>query len=180
MIEYGKFLSRLKAAAAKKARNEDGSALVEMAVSTILIMTMFVGIFQLTLACYTYNTITEAARESARWAMVRGSMCSTYTPNQTNCAASSTDIQNYAKTIAAIDWSACTTTTPCVTASWMLASTATGKQQTTTTWASCSTPCKDPGNMVVVNISYPYTFNIPFVNKFPITLKSQAGMVISQ
>ena len=151
-----------------------------MAVSTILIMSVFVGIFQLTMACYTYNSVTEAARESARWAMVRGSMCSTYTPTQTQCGATSDDIQNYAKTVAAIDWSGCTSAQPCVTVSWMKGTTVNGKQQTTTTWASCTTPCKDPGNMVLVNINYPYTFNVPFVNKFSITLKSQAGMVISQ
>jgi Flp pilus assembly protein TadG len=180
MTGYREFLKKFIAAAHRNVRNEEGGTIAEMAISTILIMTMFVAIFQLSLACYTYNSVTEAARESARWAMVHGSMCSTYTPTQTSCGATSTDIQNYAKGAVAIDWSACTTSSPCVTASWMKASTVSGTQQTTTTWASCSTPCKDPGNLVIVNVSYPYVFNIPFVNRFPITLKSQAGMIISQ
>jgi Flp pilus assembly protein TadG len=180
MTGYREFLKKFIAAAHQNVRNDEGGAIAEMAFSTILIMTMFVAIFQLSLACYSYNSVTEAARESARWAMVRGSMCSTYTPTQTNCGASSTDIQNYAKSAVAIDWSACTNSKPCVTASWSKATTVTGVQQATTTWTSCSNQCNNPGNLVIVNVSYPYTFNIPFVNKFPITLKSQAGMIISQ
>lgn len=180
MIRFTELLSRLQTAARRNAREEEGGAIVEMAVSTLLIMTVFVAIFELTMACYTYNSVTEVARESARWAMVHGSMCSTYTPTQTQCGATSNDIQNYAKTTAKMDWSGCTSSSPCVTASWMKATTVTGKSQTTTTWASCSTPCKDPGNLVTVNVDYPYTFNVPLVNRFSITLHSQASVVISQ
>ncbi len=68
------------------AGSDSGSALVEMAISSTLTMTVFIAIFQLTMACYTYNSVCEAARESARWAAVRGSTCHTNTPNLDTCS----------------------------------------------------------------------------------------------
>jgi Flp pilus assembly protein TadG len=169
----------------KLERDESGSALVEMAISTILLMTVFLGIMQLTMACYTYNDVTEIARETARWAIVRGSTCHTNTPNldhcSTNAGASATDIQNHAQSIATINWSQCTTTNPCVSVSWMTATQTTGGQQTTTTWASCSSgTCNLPGNMVTVTVTYPYTLNIPFVNRYSLNMTSTAQMPVSQ
>lgn len=180
MIDYRGFIKRLRTAAGNGARKDEGSALVEMAVSTILVMTVFLGVFELCMAAWAYNGVNEVARECSRWAMVRGSMCSTYTPNQDHCGALASDIQDHAKAIAPINWSQCTTSKPCVTVSWMKATTVSGKAQTTTTWASCSTPCADPGNLVIVKINYPYAFNVPFVKTFKLTLGSQAQMVISQ
>ena len=171
--------------------SESGSAIVEMAISSTLIMTVFIAIFQTTMACYTYNSVCEASRESARWAAVRGSTCHTNTPNLDTCStgggasssASATDIQNHAKTVAAINWSACTTQSPCVTTSYMTGTTTydSTHQQTTTTWAACSSgTCNAPGNLVVVTINYPYTFNVPFVKSFALTLTSTSQMVVAQ
>lgn len=168
--------------ARRLARNDEGVALAEMAISATLLLGTFLGVFEVAMACYTYNNVGEVARESARWAMVRGDMCSTYTPNQDHCGATSSDIQSHAETMGLINWSSCTTTNPCVTATWMTGTTVTGTQQTTTTWASCGTTsaCKAPGNLVVVNVSVPYTLTIPFIKNFSLNLKSQAEMVVSQ
>lgn len=168
--------------ARRLARNDEGVALAEMAISATILLSTFLGVFEVAMACYTYNNVGEVARESARWAMVRGAMCSTYTPNQDHCGATSADIQTHAETMGLINWSSCTTTSPCVTATWMTGTTVTGTQQATTTWAACgtTTACKSPGNMVVVNVSVPYTLTVPFVNNFSMNLKSQAEMVVSQ
>ena len=184
MIERTEIVENLKRVA-RRIGSDSGSALVEMAISTILIMTVFLGVFQLTMACYTYNSICEAARESARWASVRGSTCHTNTPSLDHCStssgASATDIQNHAKSITAIDWSPCTNQSPCVTTSWMTGTTTSGVQQETTTWASCTSgTCNAPGNLVVVTISYPYAFNVPFLNNFALTLHGTSQMVVAQ
>ena len=189
MIECSGFHKRLKSAL-RKAQCESGGALVEVAISTVALMSVFLGVFQLTMACYTYNAVCEAARECARWAAVRGSTCHTNTPNLDTCSASgggassatATDIQNHAKTIAAIDWSSCTTQSPCVTTSWMTGTTTSGTT-TSTTWSSCnssSSTCNVPGNLVVVTISYPYAFNLPFIRNFSLNLTSTSQMVVAQ
>jgi Flp pilus assembly protein TadG len=179
MTRPAKIVERFKQAA-RTMGSDSGSALVEMAISTTLIMSVFLGVFQLAMACYTYNTICEVARESARWAAVRGSTCSTNTPNLNSCGATSANIQAYAKTVGAIDWSQCTTQSPCVSTSWMTATT-TGSTQQTTTWAACSSgTCNVPGNLVVVNITYPYGLNLPFLRSYSLSLKATSQMVVSQ
>jgi len=180
MIALRHFSGSLRKAVGNIVHNDAGGSLVEMAVSSVILATMFFAIFELTMGCYTYNAVSEAARESARWGMVRGSKCGTYTPNQTHCGASSDDIQNYAKASTKIDWSQCTTGSPCVTATWLKGTTVSGSS-TSTTWATCTGGCSaDPGNLLSVSINYPYALTIPMVNTFNIHLKSTAQVVVSQ
>jgi hypothetical protein len=112
--------------------------------------------------------------------MVRGSKCSTYTVNQDHCGASSDDIQNHAKASTKINWSQCTTGSPCVVATWLKATTVSGSS-TSTTWATCSGACPaDPGNLLVVTITYPYALTFPMVKTFNINLTSTSQVVVSQ
>ncbi|WP_348262787.1 TadE/TadG family type IV pilus assembly protein [Telmatobacter sp. DSM 110680] len=180
MIALRQFSDRVRKAARNIAHSDAGGSLVEMALSSLILATMFFGIFEVTMGCYTYNAVAEAARESARWGMVRGTKCSTYTPNQTHCAASSDDIQNFAKTSAKIDWSQCTTASPCVTATWLKGTTTSGTT-TSTVWATCTGGCSaDPGNLLVVSISYPYALTFPMVKTFNIHLASTSEVIVSQ
>jgi hypothetical protein len=85
--------------------------------------------------------------------------------------------------VTAIDWSSCTTASPCVTTSYMTGTTSynTNTQLTTTTWAACSSgTCNSPGNLVVVTINYPYAFNLPFLRNYNLTLTSKSQMVVAQ
>jgi Flp pilus assembly protein TadG len=180
MIALKQFSGRLRKTAEKIARNDAGGTIVEMAISSLILFAMVFAVFEVTMACYTYNAVSEAARESARWGMVRGSKCSTYTPSQSNCGANSAAIQNYAKASTKIDWSQCTTANPCVTASWLKANTVSGSS-TSTTWATCTGGCSaDPGNLLVVSIDYPYALNFPMVKTFNIHLTSTAQVVVAQ
>lgn len=180
MIALRQFSGRLRKAAEKIAHNDSGGSLVEMALSSLILATMFFGIFEVTMACYTYNAVSEAARESARWAMVRGSKCSTYTVNQDHCGATSDDIQNHAIASTKINWSQCTSASPCVTATWLKGTTASGTT-TSTTWATCTGGCAaDPGNLLVVSISYPYALTFPMVKTFNIHLASTSEVIVSQ
>ena len=111
----------------------------------------------------------------------RGTKCSTNTAGLDHCGASQSDIQNHAQTIAAINWSQCTTTNPCITATWLKGTTVTGTSQTTTTWATCTGGCAaDPGNMLVVTMTYPYALTFPFVKTFNLNLTSTSEVIISQ
>lgn len=161
-------------------RDDCGSALVEMAIAASLTLTTFISVFQVSIACYHYNTVAEVTRETARWAAVRGSACSQNTPNLDNCGASKATIQNYAKSVGAINWSQCTTSSPCVTVSYKTASTTTVNSKTTTTWSDCSSgTCNLPGNMLIVSMNYPYTLNLLF-GSYSINLGSTSEMVVAQ
>ena len=172
--------SRLKRAVERCGRSESGSALVEMAISSAVVLATFIGVFQMTMACYTYNAVSEVARESARWAAVRGATCSTNTPNLDHCPALTADIRNYAKSVGAINWSPCTTSSQCLTVSYKTGTTTTGVTQPTTTWATCASNCGKPGDMVIVAMNYPYSFSIPFLKQYSLNLRSTSEMIVAQ
>ena len=180
MIALQQFTGKLRKAAENIAHNDAGGTIVEMAISSLILFSMVFAVFEVTMACYTYNAVSEAARESARWGMVRGSKCSTYTINQDHCGATSDDIQNYAKSSTKINWSQCTSGNPCVVATWLKGNTITGAS-TSTTWATCAGGCAhDPGNLLVVTITYPYALTFPMVKTFNINLTSTSQVVVSQ
>ena len=54
--------------------NDAGGAIVEMALSSAILFAMFFGVFELSFASYTYHYVAAAAREGARFAIVRGSL----------------------------------------------------------------------------------------------------------
>jgi Flp pilus assembly protein TadG len=180
MIDCKRMFRKFSKAARRFAHAEAGGALVEMAISSTIVLATFISVFQLSMACYTYNTCAEVARESARWAAVRGASCGTNTPTLDHCGATPTDIQNYAKTVGALNWSQCTTANPCITASWKTATTSTGVTQQKTTWAACASGCGKPGDMVVVKMVYPYAFGSPFFQSFSWTLGSTSEMIVAQ
>lgn len=179
MIDCKRMFNKFRAAARGLVHEDAGGALVEMAMSSTIVLGTFIAVFQMTMACYTYNTCAEVARESARWAAVRGASCGTNTPGLDHCAASQTDIRNYAKTVGAINWSQCTST-PCINVSWKSATTTTGVQQQHTTWATCASNCGQPGDMVVVSMTYPYALNLPFFRSYSLTLGSTSEMIVAQ
>jgi Flp pilus assembly protein TadG len=53
-------------------KGEEGSAALEMAISTMLYMVIVLGILDLTRMIYAYNFVSFAAREASRYASVRG------------------------------------------------------------------------------------------------------------
>jgi Flp pilus assembly protein TadG len=143
--------------------NEEGATIVEFALSSIVMMAVIFGVIQLSLALYTYNYVSDAAREGARYAIVRGST-SCLTVGKTTSTISDcndttgTGIVSYVQGLAypGIDWSRCTTA--CVTVSWP------------------STNSR--GNLVNVKIVYPYKLNVPFVKALSFNLSSSSAMVI--
>ncbi|KAA6461223.1 pilus assembly protein [Acidobacteria bacterium AB60] len=152
---------------------EDGVNAVEMALSSMVLFAMLIGICQVSLGLYAYQYCSDAARLASRYAMVRGNTSCTNTPSLSKCNASATDISNYVK---GLGYKGITSSNVTVTTSWCAAGTSTPM-----TWASCSSgTAKAPGNLVKVTVAYPMTIHVPFSPQLALNLSSTSQMVISQ
>src|ERR1700722_12356327 len=82
-------------------RGEEGSALVEFAISSTVLFLCLFGILGLCGALYTYNFVVDAAHEATRYAIVRGSSCSGLTncPLSSNATTASATLQTYVQTL---------------------------------------------------------------------------------
>ena len=154
----------------RRLRRERGSTLLETAVACAVLLAMVFGVFEMSLALYTYHYISDAAREGSRYAIVRGSNSCTNTPNIDNCNATPAQIQTYVQNLG---YPGINSTH--VNTSWLSASTT-----QPTTWSACATPCKAPGNLVKVNVTYAFPLAIPFWRAVSLNLSSTSQMVISQ
>jgi Flp pilus assembly protein TadG len=121
-----------------------------------VLLTLTFGIVDFGRFLYTYSFVANAAREGARWAIVRGSSCTMLD----HCPAQpgSTDIQPYVQSLSE------GATTPSKISAFL------------TFPNTCSNA---PGCVAEVNVQYPFTFIAPFVSKLTITMSSTSEMVIS-
>jgi len=139
---------------------EDGNGLVEYALVFMFLISMLLGIVDFGRALYSYHFLSNAAREATRWAAVRGNTCT----NDGSCTApaSTADIQTYVTNI----------TPPGVDSS---------KVTTTPSWPGSGALCSvvnNPGCPVEVQVSYNFTFVVPFIRTTPLTLSSSSEMII--
>jgi Flp pilus assembly protein TadG len=140
----------------RASRDESGSSLVEFAItSTILFMLVF-GVMAICLALYSYNVVSEAAREATRYAIVRGSACTKTVP----CKATSGQIETYVQNLGfpGIAPTSLTVTSDCC-------------------WPNGD---KNPGSPVKVTVQYTFPLAIPFVPTRTLTMSSTSQMLISQ
>jgi len=122
------------------------------------------GIIAMSFALYSYNVVSESAREGARYAIVRGSACHFAAA----CPAQSSDIQTYVKNLGF----------PGINTNNLTAASA---------WAAypaggaCkSAGCNGPGDQVTVTVTYQFPVAIPFVPRRTLNMSNSAAMVISQ
>jgi len=158
---------------ARVLRNEEGATLVETALACAIFFSLLLGIIELSFALYSYTYVCDAAREGARYAMVRGSASCTNTPGLTNCNATATQIRSYVRGLGypGINGSQLTVTT-----TWLRASTT-----IPVSWQDCeSGTCNAPQNLVKVSVSYPAPVQIPFWSGKKINVSSTSQMVVSQ
>lgn len=150
--------------------NESGSAMVEFALSVVVLFTVTFGIMAVSLAIYSYTFVSDAARGATRYAMVRGSTLGTdcVAPGYATCIAQPADIQAYVR---AMSFPGIDTSKVTVTSTWL-----------TSAGVSCGTidTCKDPGNIVRVQVRYPYPLRIPFVPASTLNLVGTSQIVIAQ
>lgn len=146
-------------------RGEQGAAVVEMALSMIVLLTLIFGLLEICLALYTFHYVSDAAREGSRYAIVHGSTC---TVSGVSCTMNSTGIQTYVRNLGY----------PGIQSSNMTV---------TTTWSAypaggtCyALGCNGPGDLATVQAQYAFTLTIPFVPRQSLNLTSTSSMVISQ
>jgi Flp pilus assembly protein TadG len=147
---------------------ERGQSLVETAVSISILMIMVIGVIEGGWLLYTFHYLSYAARQGSRYAMVRGSACNA-SNGMDNCPnATSDQIQTYVRSVRfpGIDPNQVS-----VTVNWSA-----GPQ----TGGSCTSPCKDPGDQVLVTTTYPFPLSIPFIPASQVNMSSTSEMVIAQ
>ena len=146
-------------------RGENGATVIETALASVALLTLFFGVMEMSIALYTYHFVSNAARLASRYAMVRGSQCSGFT---SACPASNADIQTY---IRGLDFPAIVPANLTVATTWP------------TTGSACTpsaTPCNNPGNLVHIKVTYSLPLSIPFMKSSTLSLSSSSQMVISQ
>jgi Flp pilus assembly protein TadG len=153
--------------------DESGAALVEMALSAAVFLTILIGMVYLIFGLYVYNFVADAAREASRYASTRGSQC-VFNTRLLGCNAGRAQIQSFVQSMPYPGLNANNLT---VTTTWLKANT-TG----TTGWTACAprAQCKLPGDMVQVRVTYGYPINVPFWTSTTIDVSSASQMVISQ
>ena len=150
-------------------RGEEGSAIMETAMSCIILLTFLFGVMETGLALYTFHFISEAAREGTRYAMVRGSSagsaCASY--SSLGCQASGADIQNFVKNLGF----------PGIRPGNMTV-TVTNAGYPAGVICSPSASCNNPGNLVTVKVDYSFPLTVPFIPAHTYRISSTAAMVI--
>lgn len=166
------------------ALGEEGSSLVEMALSCLILIPVLFGIIQLSFALYCYHYASDAAREATRFAIVRGGYCNGYmstafcSPTDGNqSGATAHDIAQYVKSLG-YPYSASATTS----VQWCVNGGTYGK--TASSWASCSSDQSKngTGNQVQVTVTYNYPLVIPFLKQssYNLNIGSVSSMTIVQ
>jgi Flp pilus assembly protein TadG len=192
-------VDRFAAAARKRIAREDGTALVEMGLSSIIVMMAVFGIMQISYLLYSYNYVSNAARDATRYAVLRGpNSCSdaTVTPFP-NCGmkpsnfTSTTDPANnpLLTYVEAMGYPGLSASKTSLQVKYLVA---TKTSAGLTTWASdanCSStsdtdsngnPCNNVGNMISVKVIYQFPLNIPFWKSAIIPVGSTSQMMISE
>jgi Flp pilus assembly protein TadG len=155
---------------APAAGNEEGSSLVEFALSAAILLALVLGIMGFSLVAYSYLYVSDAARQGTRYAMVRGnSQTSDCTaPGPANCIAQTADIQTYVQNGALPGLKGSNLT---VTSTWL-----------TSAGASCGTTdsCKSPGNQVRVTVSYSYPLSLGYLPHQTFSMSSRSQVFIAR
>lgn len=149
----------------------EGAALVEFAVSLLILIPIFFGFIETCLAFYTYNFVSDAAREASRYAMVRGSNSCTKLPGMTDCnLTTAAPLQSYVQSLGY----------PGLNASNLVVSVKFFKASTTlpTTWTTLCAGCNQPGNQVQVTVRYNFPIAVPFWKLTTISIGSVSSMAI--
>ena len=146
-------------------RSEEGQSLVETALSSMAVLCLFFGVMEMSLALYTYHFLSEAARQATRYAVVRGSACTSFV---TACPAQAADVQTFVRNL---DFPGIVPANVTVTTTW---------PTTGSTCTPSSLPCNNPGNLVKIKVQYKFPLSIPFMPSSNLTMSSSSQMVISQ
>jgi Flp pilus assembly protein TadG len=131
-----------------------GQGIAEFAqVATVFLLLLF-AIVEMGIVVYRYNTVSEAAREAARYAIVHSPSAANSPCPSTGCggcSAVTTVATNYAPFLSASNVTVCFSADP-------------------------NLPLQYDA---VITITYNYTQQIPFMSNVPLTLTSTSQMLVS-
>jgi Flp pilus assembly protein TadG len=142
---------------------DEGSSLIEFAVTLPVLFALIFCFMEMCMLMYTYEMISNSARQGTRYAMVRGASCPTST-NPT-CEVTATEVNTY---VSALGWpnigGGTVTPSTCYVVS-----------------GACSASNSEAvGNQVQVTVTYAFKVWMPFVPKQTINLSSTAQATIIQ
>lgn len=154
--------------------DEAGSSLVEMALSLSMLFTMIFGIIECSRAVYIDHFLANAAQEATRYAMVRGSSwgagCASVASY--SCTATSGNVTTFVQSIASAGIKSANLT---VTTTWP------GQNADGTTCTSSgNTSTNAVGCLVLVKLTYSFTYASPLLPKSTLMLTSSSEETISQ
>lgn len=178
------FHSHLRRALKRIARDNRGQALIETALSMLVVIGLVFGVIEFCMAVYSYHYLANAAHEAARYAIVRGSswgntcdgsgsIGSGYGSSQ--CTASTSDVAQY---VANRGFPGINLTADDVCVEYFF--TVPSKTSQTCTTSSGSNIANASGDIVQVTINYPFTFALPGIGNYTYHLASTSQMVIAQ
>ena len=159
--------------------NDEGGSVVEMAIASALSLAALFGIIEVCWGLYAYNFVCEAAREGARYAIVRGATYSgtnCTSPGYATCMAQGGNTGDIAQFVRNLAYPGITASKLNVGVTWP----GTVVNPNPCPSAAVSPVCNGPGNLVQVTVAYPYPLNIPFAPKANIWMSSKSQLVISQ
>jgi Flp pilus assembly protein TadG len=154
--------------------SEEGSAILETAMSIMILLTFMFGVIETGLALYSYHFISEAAREGTRYAIVRGSLAGTLAcaaPGPPTCQAqggnNTGDIATYVKNLG---FPGINPNNMTVNSAW----------STYVHGSSCPAtgPCNSPGNLITITVTYNFPLTVPFIPAQTWAMSSTAAMII--
>jgi hypothetical protein len=148
--------NRLLRAARLLFLSENGESLVTFALTLPTLLGFIFGIMQVCVAYYTYQWMSESAREGTRYAMVRGSTCET--SGGSSCEVSASEVTSYVNGLG-------------------LPNIGGGIATVLTTYPDGD---EAPGHRVQVTITYAFPYKIPFVMSKSLTMTSESVMRIIQ
>lgn len=164
-----------------KGHYQRGTTLPETVIVIAVALALLFGIIDFGRAIYTYGFVANLARQGARWAIVRGSTC---TVLNGGCPASATDIQTYVQSL-----SAGATNSSLISVDTAVANVWPGQDGTGGSSGNCPRSQAKAGCLVVVKVTYPFSFILPYMPKGTTTcglgtasicMSSTSKMVISQ
>jgi len=160
-------------------RCDQGSNLVEFAITLIVYLLMLCAVIDFSRLLYTYHFVAHAAREGARWAIVNGSTCkddadggSCPYANGAGQADVATRVSNFVPP--GINKANVTVTAPCGVD---------GAPECAASPLSCPKSADGsynaPGCVVEVSVAYPFHFLVPLVSTATVNMTSTSQMVIA-
>jgi Flp pilus assembly protein TadG len=136
------------------AAGEDGSALIELAVTLPALFALLFCFMEMCLAFYSYDMISDAARQGTRYAMFRGTSCTT--ASGSSCTVTATQVNTFVSGLS----------TP---------NSAAGTISVNTTFPSGN---EATGSLVKVQVTYTFPIKMPFVPSNSLTLVSTSETTI--